>query len=101
MPGNAPLAAEPTMEKVKEASGKLAHGEAAGTDNLSGELFKLSLTEGSPTLKCLHDLLLTVWCQEVVPQERDPAIGGRVFDSTKTWPQFRRPITLALRLYLG
>ncbi|CAM9723617.1 unnamed protein product [Sphacelaria rigidula] len=56
MPGNAALATEPSIEEVKEAPGKLTSGKAVGTDNLCGELLKLSLTEDSATLKCLHNL---------------------------------------------
>ncbi|CAM9188812.1 unnamed protein product, partial [Sphacelaria rigidula] len=39
MPGNAALAAEPSIEEVKKASGKLTNGKAVGTDNLCNELF--------------------------------------------------------------
>ncbi|CAM9724317.1 unnamed protein product, partial [Sphacelaria rigidula] len=69
MPGNAALAAEPSMKEVKEASGKLANGRAVEAHNLYGELSMLGLAEISATLKCLHNLVLTVWRLEVVPQE--------------------------------
>ena len=47
MPGNATLAADPTMEEVKGVWGKLANGKTIGTDNLRGGLFKLVLSEDS------------------------------------------------------
>ena len=55
LPEHAPLAAEPTLEEVKEAVGKLGNGKAVGVDN--GELLKLGLSENSAILKCSITLL--------------------------------------------
>ena len=58
------------MAEVKEeAVGKLANGKAVGTDDICAELLKLGRTEDSAILKYLHDIVLTVWRQEVVLQE--------------------------------
>ncbi|CAM9891726.1 unnamed protein product [Sphacelaria rigidula] len=67
MPEHALLAAEPSMAEVKEAVGKLANGRSVGTDNMCGELLKLGRTDDSAILKCLHNVVLAVWRQEVVP----------------------------------
>ncbi|CAN0091623.1 unnamed protein product, partial [Sphacelaria rigidula] len=69
LPEHTSLAAEPSMAMVKQAVGKLANGKVVGTDDICGELLKLGRTEDSVILKCLHDIVLTVWRQEVVPQE--------------------------------
>ena len=69
LPEHAPLAAEPTMEEVKEAVGKLGNGKAVGVDNVCGELLKLGLSKNSAILKCFHNIVVAVWQQEVVPQE--------------------------------
>ena len=74
LPEQAPLAAEPTMEEVKEAVGKLGNGKAVGVDNVCGELLKLDLSENSAILKCFHNIVVAVWQQEVVPQEWKDAI---------------------------
>ena len=73
-PEHAPLAAEPTMEEVKEAVGKLGNGKAVGIDNVCGELLKLGLSENSAILKCFHNIVVAIWQQEVVPQEWKDAI---------------------------
>lgn len=57
------------MEGVKEAARKLANGKALGTNNLRGEPLELGRTENSATLKCPHNIVLTLGRQEVVPQE--------------------------------
>ncbi|CAM9824789.1 unnamed protein product, partial [Sphacelaria rigidula] len=41
IPEHTLLAAEPSMEEVKEAVGKLENGKLVGADNLCGELVKL------------------------------------------------------------
>ena len=74
LPEHAPLAAEPTVEEVKEAVGKLGNGKAVGVDNVCGELLKLGLSENSAILRCFHNIVVAVWQQEVVPQEWKDAI---------------------------
>ena len=74
LPEHSPLAAEPTMEEVKEVVGKLGNGKAVGVDNVCGELLKLGLSESSAILKCFHNIVVAVWQQEVVPQEWKDAI---------------------------
>ena len=71
LPEHAPLAAEPTMEEVKEAVGKLGNGKAVGVDNVCGGLLKLGLSENSAILKCFHNIVVAVWQQEVVPQDKE------------------------------
>ena len=80
LPEHASLAAEPTMEEVKEAVGKLGNGKAVGVDNVCGELLKLGLSENSAILKCFHNIVVAVWQQEVVPQEwKDAIISTMLF----------------------
>ncbi|CAM9658729.1 unnamed protein product [Sphacelaria rigidula] len=79
MPEHAPPAAKPSMAEMKEAVGKLANGKAVGTDNLCGELLKLGRTEDSAILKCPHNIVLTVWCQEVVPKDWKDTIIKALF----------------------
>ena len=74
LPEHAPLEAEPTMEEVKEAVGKLGNGKAVGVDNVCGELLKLGFSENSAIPKCFHNIVVAVWQQEVVPQEWKDAI---------------------------
>lgn len=64
-----PLAAESSMEEVKEAVGKLANEKAVRTDDICGRLFKLGRNEDSAILKRLHITVLTVWRQEEVAQD--------------------------------
>ncbi|CAM9720457.1 unnamed protein product, partial [Sphacelaria rigidula] len=61
--------ATPSTVEAKQTVGKLADGKAVGTDDICGALLKLGRTEDSIILKCLHDIVLTVWRQELVPQE--------------------------------
>lgn len=57
----APLATEPSMERMEGAVGKLVNGKAVGTDHLCGELFKLDLTVSSAALRRFDNIVLRVW----------------------------------------
>lgn len=59
--------------------GKLVNCKIVGADNICGELLKLGRNEDSAILECLHNIVLTVWRQEVEPQESEDAIINALF----------------------
>lgn len=66
MPGYAPLAAETSTKEVKEAVSKLVNDKEDGIDKLRGKLLRLGLTEDSAILSCLHNMVPSVWRQELL-----------------------------------
>lgn len=63
-------------EGSEEAVGKLESDKAVGIgQHLCGGLLNLGLIEDSDILKCLHNIILTAWRQEVIQEEwKDAAI---------------------------
>ena len=58
---NMPLGVQPTMQELTDAIRSLANGKAVGPDEVSVELFKITLN-GDPTLRRrLLDIVVRIW----------------------------------------
>ena len=73
-PENMPLGVQPTMQELTDAIRVLANGKTVGSDEVSVELFKITLN-GDPALhRRLIDIFVCIWRGGEVPQEREDAI---------------------------
>ena len=67
-PENMPLEVQPTMQELTDAIRSLANGKAVGPDEVSVELFKITLN-GDPALRRrLLDIVVRIWRRGEVPQ---------------------------------
>ena len=60
MPEHVPLAAEPSMEEVRKAKGRLADGTADETDEACAKRLKVGLTDDSAILKVFSKFVFAV-----------------------------------------
>ena len=68
-PENMPLGVQPTVQELKGAIRSLANGKAVGSDEVSVELFKITLN-GNPALRRrLLDIVVRIWRGGEVPQQ--------------------------------
>ena len=65
------MSASPTLEEVESALAKRNNGRSPGMDGLDAEIFKL---DGPTFLQRFTNLLVKVWREELVPQERKNAL---------------------------
>ena len=73
-PENMPLGVRPTIQELTDATRSLANGKAVKPDEVSVELFKITLN-GDPALcRRLHDIVVRIWGGGVVPQHWKYAI---------------------------
>ncbi|XP_073817543.1 uncharacterized protein [Musca autumnalis] len=56
----------PGQDEVKTAINRLKNNKAAGADGLPAELFK---TGGDALIRCMHQLVSTIWQEERVPDD--------------------------------
>ena len=64
-----PLRVQPAMQELTDAIRSLANGKAVGPDEVSVELFKITLN-GDPALRRrLLDIVGRVWRRGEVPQQ--------------------------------
>lgn len=66
---SAEATAWPSMEEVNDTAGTRAEAKAVGTGSLRSELLKLGRSDDSAIPRCLNIIVLTAWCQEIVPQK--------------------------------
>ena len=60
-PENMPLGVQPTIQELTDATRSLANGKAVEPDEVSVELFKITLN-GDPALcRRLHDIVVRIW----------------------------------------
>ena len=68
-PKNMPLRVQPTMQEMTDTIRSLANGKAVGPDEVSVELFKITLN-GDPALRRrLLDIVVRIWRGGEVPQQ--------------------------------
>ena len=68
-PKSMPLGVQPTVQELKDAIRSLANGKAVGSDEVSVELFKITLN-GNPALRWrLFDIVVRIWSGGEVPQQ--------------------------------
>ena len=73
-PENMPLGVQLAMQELTDAIRSLVNGKAVGSDGVSVELFKITLS-GDPTLRRrLLDIVVRIWRGEEVPQQWKDAI---------------------------
>ena len=73
-PENMPLGVQPTMQELRDAIRSWANGKAVRPDEVSVELFKITLN-GDPALRRrLLDIVLRIWRGGEVPQPWKDAI---------------------------
>ena len=71
---NISLDDDPTMDEVVRALRQMTDGKAMGADELPLELLKLALRGNREILAALHELVLSVWREEAVPQTWKDAV---------------------------
>ena len=60
------IAKPPTIEEIKKAIHETISGRASGKDGIPAEIYKAA---GPDTLGAFHDVLLTVWEKETMPDD--------------------------------
>lgn len=60
---------EPFTVKVKQAADTVVNGKAIGPDNICSKPLEFGRTKDSAIVKCLCNVVFTVWFQEIVLQE--------------------------------
>ncbi|XP_073814500.1 uncharacterized protein [Musca autumnalis] len=61
----------PSQDEVRTAINRLKNNKAAGADGLPAELFK---TGGDTLIRCMHQLVSTIWQEERVPDDWNVSI---------------------------
>ena len=72
-PENIPLGVQPTMQELTDANCSLANGKSVGPDEVSVELFKITL-KGPALRRRLLDIVVRIWRGGEVPQQWKYAI---------------------------
>ena len=73
-PENIPLGVQLTMQELTDALRSLANGKIVGQDEVSVELFKITIN-GDPTMRRrLFDIVVCIWRGKEVPQQWKDAI---------------------------
>ena len=65
------LAESPTIEEIRKAISQISSGKAPGKDGIPVEIYK---TMGSSALEAFHEVLLSIWEQEAMPDEFHDAL---------------------------
>ena len=73
-PENEPLGVQSTMQELTDAIRSSANGKAVGLDEVSVELFKITLNGDLALRRRLLDIVVRIWRGDAVPQQWKDAI---------------------------
>ena len=76
------LAKPPTIEEIKKAIHQTISGRALGKDGIPTEIYKAA---GPDALGIIHDILLTVWEEEMMPDDYCDALIVSLYKKKGSW----------------